>query len=823
MQNNAISRYYAIEKGKTYLVRVADDCSYDPGTSGAFEAENLSMKDGWNLIGVNVRVPVEDLEAECGSVLAMNLSSGMLTVERNLLEPGTGYLVRVENDCNIDLTQYEEEPPEFVDCGEDIECFIDLIETCNPGNFTYNDTLNLSYIWTLLDVVEYFEIYATEDEDICNITQKLVSYKMNFTAEYFDTLLTIYEMEDINYMIDTMNEFGNFHAGLTGNCEFGKDIFAEFFENISQEIFDYTITISTMEGANAYKGMLWNSPLDTSACSGELYTDKFRGFAVLGGMVPEWIYYSDGYFELNVSNGLNNETNITEIIITEDGEECTDVQINGNPPGEEEFLTKSFMTITASCPEREEGYDYNVTIDYNITLGGLFEFAQKSFVTGNVLEAPEEPPEFVFFPDVINSWNYSVEGFFVLNMTNNQNFGINITDIIIRSNGTVCSPIATRVNSHLPGEKIIPSGEEIIVEAFCERIEMGNNYNVSVNITFENETETTVYNDETYLEGEITISEYEKATGFHIGDPEIGSWSLATYSGKFTLNITSTESADINITGVNISRFYDEPPICTDVSINGFDPDTSAIKISQGEKIEIIANCSVLGYYGGNYYLSVVILYDHSDGTWIDLIDTGTVMGDLTGCLIDSFYGKEDYEICFKDKQTLDQLLALNQDLDSSKIDIRSIEDGNVSVLYIEDADLVDITPLSSLSGLTEISLQNNDIVDISPLAALGNIADLDLGVNQIVDLAPLSSLTKITNLNLMSNRIIDVSPLSTLTELDTLGIGYNKISDISSLSTLTKLNILDIRYTCLDPENLPDFVQDITHVTTTGSPTSGC
>lgn len=72
------------------------------------------------------------------------------------------------------------------------------------------------------------------------------------------------------------------------------------------------------------------------------------------------------------------------------------------------------------------------------------------------------------------------------------------------------------------------------------------------------------------------------------------------------------------------------------------------------------------------------------------------------------------------------------------------------------------------------------------------NLKLLNLALESITDLNPLSSLTDLENLDLNQNRTIeDISPISNLTNLKTLILYSNPIKDISALSNLTKLTEL--------------------------------
>jgi len=74
-----------------------------------------------------------------------------------------------------------------------------------------------------------------------------------------------------------------------------------------------------------------------------------------------------------------------------------------------------------------------------------------------------------------------------------------------------------------------------------------------------------------------------------------------------------------------------------------------------------------------------------------------------------------------------------------------------------------------NLNDIKELSLQNKQIVDVSPLVTLTSLTKLNLSQNQIVDVSPLTTLTRLQYLDLRGNRIVDVSPLQTLISTDRL------------------------------------------------------
>ncbi|MEP6519556.1 leucine-rich repeat domain-containing protein [Microcoleus vaginatus] len=131
--------------------------------------------------------------------------------------------------------------------------------------------------------------------------------------------------------------------------------------------------------------------------------------------------------------------------------------------------------------------------------------------------------------------------------------------------------------------------------------------------------------------------------------------------------------------------------------------------------------------------------------------------------------------------------------------------------LTLNNNQIKDIKPLTSLTNLTTLSLDSNQIGDIEPLASLTNLTFLSLDSNQIGDIKPLASLTNLTFLSLGSNQISDIEPLISLTKLSWLNLDKNPIKDIKPLASLTKLNQL-----ALDGNQIKDIkpLASLTHLT---------
>ena len=118
----------------------------------------------------------------------------------------------------------------------------------------------------------------------------------------------------------------------------------------------------------------------------------------------------------------------------------------------------------------------------------------------------------------------------------------------------------------------------------------------------------------------------------------------------------------------------------------------------------------------------------------------------------------------------------------------------------INSNDISNLSPLSGLTNLTTLNLNRNNVSDISPLASLTNLTWLVLWDNSASDLSPLSRLTNLAGLDLNGNGVSDISALASLTNLTWLVLMVNSISDISPLVANTGLGSGDEVYLWRNP-----------------------
>jgi len=125
------------------------------------------------------------------------------------------------------------------------------------------------------------------------------------------------------------------------------------------------------------------------------------------------------------------------------------------------------------------------------------------------------------------------------------------------------------------------------------------------------------------------------------------------------------------------------------------------------------------------------------------------------------------------------------------------------------DSDLPfnDLTPISQLENLTNLTIRDTPISDIGPLATLLQIDELSLPNNQIADIRPLANLPILRFLNLAGNQVVDLLPLRELSRLSTINLTNNEVRDLSPLLEMTNLKSVWVRGNPLSSETLNDVV----------------
>jgi internalin A len=143
----------------------------------------------------------------------------------------------------------------------------------------------------------------------------------------------------------------------------------------------------------------------------------------------------------------------------------------------------------------------------------------------------------------------------------------------------------------------------------------------------------------------------------------------------------------------------------------------------------------------------------------------------------------------------------------------------NVEYLYLNNKQISDLRPLSSLVNLQVLHLSENQIRDIRPLSSLINLKGLYLHLNQVNDIGPLSTLTNLWLLNLWRNQVVDIKPLSNLTKLADLDLSDNRIINLKPLSALTDLSKLVLKGNLINDLKPLSSLKNLTYLNLSNSP----
>ena len=111
-----------------------------------------------------------------------------------------------------------------------------------------------------------------------------------------------------------------------------------------------------------------------------------------------------------------------------------------------------------------------------------------------------------------------------------------------------------------------------------------------------------------------------------------------------------------------------------------------------------------------------------------------------------------------------------------------------------------DLTPLSGLKALKNLSIEGQQVSDLSALSGLRNLGTLNLSNNLINDASPLANLGNLQELNLSGNALQQAPNLISLSALSWLYLNDNAIE------TFANTENLNLRYIYLDQNNLQEL-----------------
>jgi len=120
--------------------------------------------------------------------------------------------------------------------------------------------------------------------------------------------------------------------------------------------------------------------------------------------------------------------------------------------------------------------------------------------------------------------------------------------------------------------------------------------------------------------------------------------------------------------------------------------------------------------------------------------------------------------------------------------------------LIIDECSGIDLTPISSLTKLTTLTIGKGNL-SMDSLKAIGatkSLTNLTLTSCGISSASPFEGLTKLKYLNLTGNTLRNIEIFNNFTALEELHMRENALIDLSSLSTMKNLTVLDVSQNAL-------------------------
>lgn len=125
----------------------------------------------------------------------------------------------------------------------------------------------------------------------------------------------------------------------------------------------------------------------------------------------------------------------------------------------------------------------------------------------------------------------------------------------------------------------------------------------------------------------------------------------------------------------------------------------------------------------------------------------------------------------------------------------------SLTALELDSCGLGSIDELRTLTALTSLSLMHNDLREIEALGGMKDLRELHLSYNaNLSDLSPLSSCTGLEHLSLNGCGVWDLSALKDLKNLQTLDLENCPITDTSALYGMTGLRTLYLKGCGISP-----------------------
>ncbi|MBV1862257.1 MAG: hypothetical protein KUG77_27810, partial [Nannocystaceae bacterium] len=114
----------------------------------------------------------------------------------------------------------------------------------------------------------------------------------------------------------------------------------------------------------------------------------------------------------------------------------------------------------------------------------------------------------------------------------------------------------------------------------------------------------------------------------------------------------------------------------------------------------------------------------------------------------------------------------------------------NLELVSVNETAVSDLSPLASMSKLTELRIMETKVTDLRPLAKLRALQNLDARDTGVRDLAPLSSLP-LVELSVAYSPVSSLEPLRNMRTLEDLDVGSTNVRSLEPIADLPRLQRL--------------------------------
>ena len=176
------------------------------------------------------------------------------------------------------------------------------------------------------------------------------------------------------------------------------------------------------------------------------------------------------------------------------------------------------------------------------------------------------------------------------------------------------------------------------------------------------------------------------------------------------------------------------------------------------------------------------------------VVEQVTFMDAATEAALRALIGADEDDVIFTD-----QLWDITEF--TVPAEARSYEDlallPNLTKLTVEPGSTGDLSVLSSLPALKELSITNIRINDkiVELIGAYSEMEKLTLSGCGLSSISKLEALTKLEYLDLSNNTLRNISLIGTMPGMKELYLGHNSITSIDHIASLTNIEKLDISY----------------------------